>query len=55
MLYLYEPSEIELLGYAKNEILEAMQIITCLPKELREKLHLAYILIDDVQEYLFEH
>ena len=48
-------SEIELLGYAKNNIAEARNMVLCLPYEHWLMLDWAYELLDQVQEYLFTH
>jgi hypothetical protein len=46
---------IELLGYAKNNIVEVMEINPKLSSIYADKLDLAYSLLDDVQEYLFNN
>ena len=53
---IYEPhpiSEIELLGYAKNNIVEVEEMILSLPYEHWLMLALAFKLLDQVQEYLY--
>lgn len=55
---IYEPhptSEIELLGYAKNNIVEAKEMILSLPFEYWIMLSQAYEMLDEVQEYLYKH
>jgi len=55
---IYEPhpiSEVELLGYAKNYIVEVEQMLDKLPCKHRLKLAFAFYLIDEVQEYLFDN
>ena len=61
-LFFQELNPIELLGYAKNNIVEAKDYIIeakdkadNLPKEYMEKLNTALLLIDNVQEYLFDN
>lgn len=54
---IYDPhpiGAIELLGYAKNHIVEAKGM-EVLPKEYQTALINAYHLLDMVQEYLFEN
>lgn len=46
---------IELLGYAKNNIIESRGRIENLPCDYEIKLKKAYDLLDEVQEYLFSH
>lgn len=48
-----EPCPIELLGYAKNDIVEAKRLAYTLPKEQLAMLSKAYALLDGVQEYIF--
>lgn len=51
----YSPMElnsIESLGYSKNHLVEALET-GGLPPEYEDKLHQAYSLLDEVQEYLF--
>lgn len=46
---------IELIGYAKNDIVDAQELIPMLPTEYRRKLKQAYILLNEVQEYLYNN
>ncbi len=46
---------IELIGYSKNDIVDAQELIPMLPTEYRRKLKQAYILLDEVQEYLYNN
>lgn len=48
-----EPNSIELLGYAKNDVVQVLQSTYTLPPELRKKLQVAYRYLNEVQEYLF--
>lgn len=48
-----EPCPIELLGYAKNDIVEVKRLACTLPKEQLAMLSKAYALLDGVQEYIF--
>ena len=48
-----EPCPIELLGYAKNDIVEAKRLAYTLPKEQIDLLSKAYAILDGVQEYIF--
>ena len=48
-----ELNSIELLGYSKNNIIESMERSEELPPKYENKLHKAYKLIDEVQEYLY--
>lgn len=48
-----EISPIELLGYAKNNIVEVEDRVLKLPQEYTDKLSQAYRLLDEVQEYLY--
>lgn len=50
---LHEPCPIELLGYAKNDIVEAKRLAYTLPKEQIDQLSKAYAILDGVQEYIF--
>lgn len=50
---LHEPCPIELLGYAKNDIVEVKRLVCTLPKEQLAMLSKAYALLDGVQEYIF--
>ena len=55
---IYEPhpiSSIELLGYAKNDIAEVQEIEDRLPEKYRTVLTLAYNMLSDVQEYLYNN
>lgn len=55
-VYVYrEPNSIELIGYAMNDISKAKELETMLPTEYSNKLSRAYTLLDEVQEYLYEH
>lgn len=47
------PSAIEILGYSKNQIIEAKEMVNDLPAECELKLKQAFHLIAEVQEYLF--
>lgn len=51
----FEPNTIELLGYAKNNIVEAKEKAPNLPSEYKEELSRAYSLVHKVQEYLFNN
>lgn len=48
-----EPCAIELLGYAKNDIVQVKRIACPLPEDQHIKLSVAYALLQDVQEYIF--
>lgn len=48
-----EPNAIELLGYAKNSIVEAMEQFSDFKQEHLQSLNEAYSLLDGVQNYLF--
>lgn len=50
----FDTNPIELLGYAKNNIVE-VQEITDIPLDLMDKLKQSYLLLDEVQEYLFRN
>lgn len=50
----FDTNPIELLGYAKNNILE-VQKITDIPFDLMDKLKQSYLLLDEIQEYLFQN
>lgn len=54
-LYFWEPNSIELLGYAKNSIIEAKDKVSNVPQKYLDKLSNAYALLTDVQEYLFNN
>lgn len=45
---------IELIGYAKNDIIDDKNTVEKLPTEYDRKLKQAYDLLDDVQNYLYE-
>ena len=52
----YEPhpiSDVELLGYAKNNIVEVQEMERSLPPECRVMLSQAFKMLDQVQEYLY--
>lgn len=51
----FSPSPIELLGYAKNNILEAKENIGELPDEYSLQLKKAFYLLNEVQEYLYKN
>ena len=51
--YLYEISPIELIGYAKNYIVDVQEQHIELPHEVENKLLTAYLLLDMVQEHFF--
>lgn len=46
---------IELIGYAKNDIIDVKNTVEILPTEYNRKLKQAYDLLDDVQNYLYEN
>lgn len=48
------PNTMELLGYAKRKIVQAMQVDTCLPYDKRKKLSKAYDLLDEVENFLHD-
>lgn len=48
-----EPGAIELLGYAKNDIVQVKRIAFPLPEDQLIKLSVAYALLQDVQEHIF--
>lgn len=55
---IFEPhpiGEVELLGHAKNDIVEVKQMALCLSYEHCAMLSQAYKLLHQVQEYLFTH
>ena len=52
---IWEPNSIELLGYAKNSIIEAKDKVSDIPQKYLDKLSNAYALLTDVQEYLFNN
>lgn len=49
-----EPNSIELLGFAKNNIVDVKNSEKELPTYLSEKLSQAYALLDEVEEYLYD-
>lgn len=51
--YYLAVTAIELLGEAKNALVEAEAKEADLPPDMGSKLHQAYRLIDEVQEYLY--
>lgn len=51
----FELDPIELVGYSKNNIVEVKEKVQNLPHEHKEKLSLAYSLLNEVQEYLYNH
>ena len=51
----FEPNAIELLGFAKNNIVEAKETEHKLPIRYKNKLSIAYMLLDEVQEFLFNN
>ena len=54
--YIYcEPNLIELIGCAKNDIAKVLKLESQLSLEYFNKLSQAYALLDEVQEYLYEH
>ena len=56
MIYEVHPiSDVELLGHAKNNIVEVMEMSPCLPFESWEMLRNAYNWLDKVQELLFNN
>ncbi|MCM1062712.1 MAG: hypothetical protein NC452_20895 [Eubacterium sp.] len=48
-----EINPIELLGYAKNNILDVLEARIHLPCEVENRLHMAYEFLTIVQEYLY--
>ena len=55
-LYFWEPNSIELLGYAKNSIVEARDKVSeKVPEKHLDKLRNAYALLSDVQEYIYNN
>lgn len=50
-----EPNAIELLGYAKNSIIEALEHSSDFKQEHMQSLNKAYSLLDKVQDYLFNN
>lgn len=54
--YLSPPvTPIEIIGYAKNNIVGALELAEGLPPEYEDKLMQAYDTLNNVQEYLFQH
>lgn len=53
--FLHEYTPIELLGNAKNSIVEAIVLSARLPEEIEHKLHEAFLLISIAQEYLYSN
>lgn len=56
--YIFEPhpiGEVELLGYAKNNIVEVEEMVSGLPYDCWVMLSRAFELLDQVQEYLYTH
>lgn len=51
----FEPNAIELLGFAKNNIVEVKEKENKLPIRYKNKLSIAYMLLDEVQEFLFNN
>lgn len=51
----FEPNAIELLVFAKNNIVETKEKENKLPVKHKNKLSIAYMLLDEVQEYLFNN
>lgn len=55
-LYFWEPNSIELLGYAKNSIVETRDKVSeKVPQKYLDKLRNAYALLTDVQEYIYNN
>lgn len=52
---LHPISEVELLGHAKNNIVEVKEMVLSLPCEYWIMLSQAYEMLDEVQEYLYNH
>lgn len=50
-----EANAIELLGYAKNNVVEILTSESELSGAQVQKLHQAYALLDEVQEYLYNN
>lgn len=48
-------NSIELLGFAKNNIIEVQDIEKALPLEFAADLKQAYCLLDKIQEYLYQN
>jgi hypothetical protein len=51
--YYSSVTPIELLGYSKNDIIEAKKMVENLPDTIIDKLNQAFSLLDEVQEYLY--
>ena len=49
-----EANPIELLGYAKNEIVEVSSIVHTLPQDLKDQLQVAHCYLHEVQEYIYD-
>ena len=49
-----ELNSIELLGYAKNNVIEAKEKASNLPMEYKDKWNNAYSLLHEVQEYALQ-
>lgn len=55
---IYEPhpiSDVELLGHAKNNIVEVQEMELSLPPECWDMLSQAFKMLDQVQEFLYNH
>ncbi|MDY4231419.1 MAG: hypothetical protein SOX74_04965 [Candidatus Faecousia sp.] len=50
-----DANAIELLGYAKNNVVEILTSESELSGAQAQKLHQAYALLDEVQEYLYNN
>ena len=50
----YELTPLELLGYAKNNIVEAKEKASYLSQEYLDKLDVAYSLVDEVQKLFWD-
>ena len=53
--FVTEANTIELLGYAKNNVVEILTSESELSGAQAQKLHQAYALLDEVQEYLYNN
>ena len=51
----FEPNAIELLVFSQNNIVEAKEKENKLPIRYKNKLSIAYMLLDEVQEFLFNN
>lgn len=49
-----EPSPIELLGYAMNDIIEVRRRAYTLPNKFKDTLSCACTMLSEVQEYLYD-